>query len=46
MYTIRAKFERFREVNLSDLIAAIGVYVIWDARSKARPTYIFSTIEN
>jgi hypothetical protein len=40
MYTIQANFERFRDVNLSDLIGAIGVYVIWDARARARPTYI------
>jgi len=40
MYTIRAEFQRFRDVNLIDLIGAMGVYVIWDARAKARPTYI------
>lgn len=40
MYTIYAEFQRFREVNLVELIGVTGVYVIWDARSKARPTYI------
>ena len=40
MYTIQANFERFRDVSLSDLIGAIGVYVIWDARARARSTYI------
>lgn len=40
MYTIHAQFERFRDVDLAELIGAIGVYVIWDARTKARPTYI------
>src|ERR1700674_2997394 len=40
MYTICAEFQRFRDVNLVELIGATGVYVIWDARAKARPTYI------
>jgi hypothetical protein len=40
MYTIFAEFQGFRDVNLVELIGATGVYVIWDARSKARPTYI------
>ena len=40
MYTIYANFQRFRDVDLAALIGAIGVYVIWDARAKARPTYI------
>jgi hypothetical protein len=40
MYSIYARFQRFRDVNLADLIGAIGVYVIWDARARARPTYI------
>ena len=40
MYTIYADFQRFRDVNLIELIGATGVYVIWDARAKARPTYI------
>ena len=40
MYTIHAEFQRFRDINLVELIGASGVYVIWDARSNARPTYI------
>lgn len=40
MYTIPARFQRFRDVDLAELIGAIGVYVIWDAHAKARPTYI------
>ena len=40
MYTIRVGFQRFRDVDLSELIGAVGVYVIWDATAKARPTYI------
>ena len=40
MYTINARFLRFQDANLNDLIQAIGVYVIWDARAKARPTYL------
>jgi hypothetical protein len=40
MYTIRTQFQLFREVDLSELIGANGVYVIWDSYAKARPTYI------
>jgi hypothetical protein len=40
VYTIDAEFQRFRDVNLVELIGGTGVYVIWDARAKARPTYI------
>lgn len=40
MYTIYATFQRFRDVDLAALIGATGVYVIWDARAIARPTYI------
>lgn len=40
MYTIDVEFQRFRDVNLTELIGAIGVYVIWDSRAIARPTYI------
>lgn len=40
MYTIKVKFQRFGEIHLADLIGATGVYVIWDAHAKARPTYI------
>ncbi len=40
MYTIQTDFQRFRDVDLTELIGATGVYVIWDAHAKARPTYI------
>ena len=40
MHIIKIKFHRLREVNLADLVGAVGVYVIWDSRAKARPTYI------
>lgn len=40
MYTIRLDFQRFSDIDLRSLIGAVGVYVIWDARAKARPTYI------
>ena len=40
MYSITTDFYRFSEVNLADMIGATGVYVIWDARAIARPTYI------
>lgn len=40
MYPIHVRFDRFADISLSNLIGSIGVYVIWDARAKARPTYI------
>jgi hypothetical protein len=40
MYVIHTEFIGFRDVRLTELIGATGVYVIWDARAKARPTYI------
>jgi hypothetical protein len=40
MYTIRLDFQRFIDLDLRALIGAIGIYVIWDGRAKARPTYI------
>ncbi len=40
MYRIELAFTRFDDVTLNRLLGAIGVYVIWDARARARPTYI------
>jgi hypothetical protein len=40
LYPIEVRFRRFGDIHLSDLIGAIGVYVIWSSRSVARPTYI------
>ncbi len=40
MYSIRATFCRFAEVNLAAMIGATGIYVIWDAHAVAKPTYI------
>ncbi|MDE0085553.1 MAG: hypothetical protein OXU23_07570 [Candidatus Poribacteria bacterium] len=40
MYIIRIKFDRLRDVRITDLIEAVGVYVIWDGRAKSRPSYI------
>jgi hypothetical protein len=40
LYTIRADFQRFADVHLGDLFGQTGVYVLWDAQAKARPTYI------
>jgi hypothetical protein len=40
VYTIYPDFQRFPDVNLIEMIGATGGYVIWDARAKARPTYI------
>lgn len=40
MHVIKASFERLSAARFVDLISMVGVYVIWDAQSKARPTYI------
>jgi hypothetical protein len=40
VYTIHARFERFADVLVPDLIAATGVYVVWDSQARARPTYV------
>src|SRR5258706_10073799 len=40
MYTIDATFTRFDRLHIGDLFGATGVYVLWDARAKACPTYI------
>jgi hypothetical protein len=40
MRTIQIEFLPFREINLRGVLKAVGVYVIWDAHAKARPTYI------
>lgn len=40
MYSIRAHFERFRDVHLGTLFGACGIYVLWDGEARARPTYI------
>ena len=40
MRTIKIEFRKFGDIHLSDLIGAVGVYVIWDSRAKKKPTYI------
>lgn len=40
MEIVRADFARLDDVPLSELLGVVGVYVIWDARAVARPTYI------
>lgn len=40
MHRIDADFLAFEEVSLRELFRAVGVYVIWDARQIARPSYI------
>ena len=40
MVTIRVHFERLRDAPIPNYLGARGVYAIWDARAKARPTYI------
>lgn len=40
MRIIKAPFDRIDEIRLPDLIDAVGVYVIWDGQSRARPSYI------
>ena len=40
MYTINADFQPFSRLNIGDLFGHQGVYVLWDAHAKAKPTYI------
>ncbi len=40
MRIVRATFQRLSDVSVTDLIGAVGVYVIWDGKARARPTYI------
>jgi len=40
MYKIEVEFLKLHEISVSDFLRAVGVYVIWDAKAKARPTYI------
>jgi hypothetical protein len=37
---LRVYFKRFSDITLKELLSSIGVYVIWDSQSKAKPTYI------
>jgi hypothetical protein len=37
---IPATFERLQDVSVDRLFGATGVYVLWTANAKARPTYI------
>ena len=40
MKTLGAEFVRLQEFSICDLIGAVGVYVIWDGKARARPSYI------
>lgn len=40
MEIVQAEFMRFDEVALSSLIGAMGVYVLWDGKSRVQPSYI------
>jgi hypothetical protein len=40
MYTIDVDFRRLSRYAVPDLLGELGVYVLWDAYAKARPTYI------
>lgn len=40
MLSIHADFVDFEEIPFSALFRSVGVYVIWDARQMARPSYI------
>lgn len=40
METVRAHFLRLDEVAFPALIGAVGTYVIWDGRARARATYL------
>lgn len=40
MEIIKASFDRLTEIRFVSLLRAVGVYIIWDGRAHARPTYI------
>lgn len=40
MYKIEVKFFKLHEISVPEFLRAVGVYVIWDAKAIARPTYI------
>lgn len=40
MIPINVTFQRLDEISVSDALGMVGVYVLWDNRSTARPTYI------
>jgi hypothetical protein len=40
MHVIDAAFRRLSDWTIPDLLGEFGVYVLWDGRAKARPTYI------
>ena len=40
MITLTAEFVRFADLHLRSLFGMVGVYVLWDSRAIARPTYI------
>lgn len=40
MYKIKIHFLKLHEISVPDFLRAVGVYVIWDAKAIARPTYI------
>ena len=40
MHVITARFDRLSDVSVADLLGELGVYVLWDGRANARPTYV------
>jgi hypothetical protein len=40
MHIINAHFERLSDISVLMLLGEIGVYVLWNGRAKARPSYI------
>ncbi|TAL36623.1 MAG: hypothetical protein EPN93_07305 [Spirochaetes bacterium] len=40
MKSLTVIFEKFEDYDFRDILYGLGVYVIWDSKSKAKPTYI------
>jgi hypothetical protein len=40
MHVIDTDFQRLSDWTIPDLLGELGVYVLWDGKAKARPTYI------
>jgi hypothetical protein len=40
VYKISVRFVKLHEMSVPEFLSATGVYVIWDARARARPRYI------
>lgn len=40
MYGVTVEFTRFEDITFAEVLCGIGVYVIWDSQTRAKPSYI------